>query len=63
LEPHAEPERERRKMRLSAWDLTAEEVKARGCSLEMKNPHAVQDDLGDPEVLDTGAAYWVEAAE
>ena len=31
--------------------MTAEEVKARGYNLDIKNPHAVADDHGDPEEL------------
>jgi type I restriction enzyme M protein len=34
-----------------AWKVTAEEVKARGYNLDIKNPHAVADDHGDPEEL------------
>lgn len=34
-----------------AWKITAEEIKARGYNLDIKNPHTVADDLGDPEVL------------
>ena len=34
-----------------AWRVTAEEVKARGYNLDIKNPHAVADDHGDPETL------------
>ena len=34
-----------------AWKVTAEEVKARGYNLDIKNPHTVDDDLGDPEEL------------
>src|SRR5450755_3399355 len=34
-----------------AWHVTAEEVKARGYNLDIKNPHAVADDHGDPETL------------
>ena len=34
-----------------AWKVTAEEVKARGYNLDIKNPHAVADDHGDPETL------------
>jgi type I restriction enzyme M protein len=34
-----------------AWRVTAEEVKARGYNLDIKNPHAVADDHGDPEAL------------
>ena len=31
--------------------MTAEEVKARGYNLDIKNPHTVADDHGDPEKL------------
>ena len=34
-----------------AWRVTADEVKARGYNLDIKNPHAVADDHGDPEEL------------
>jgi type I restriction enzyme M protein len=34
-----------------AWRVTAEDVKARGYDLDIKNPHAVADDHGDPEEL------------
>jgi type I restriction enzyme M protein len=34
-----------------AWRVTAEAVKARGYNLDIKNPHAVADDLGDPVAL------------
>lgn len=34
-----------------AWRVTADEVKARGYNLDIKNPHAVEDDHGDPEHL------------
>lgn len=34
-----------------AWRVTIEEVKARGYNLDIKNPHTVADDHGDPEVL------------
>ena len=34
-----------------AWKVTAEEVKARGYNLDIKNPHIVADDRGDPETL------------
>lgn len=34
-----------------AWKITAEEVKARGYNLDIKNPHTVADDYGDPAVL------------
>ena len=31
--------------------MTADEVKARGYNLDIKNPHTVDDDHGDPEEL------------
>jgi type I restriction enzyme M protein len=31
--------------------VTAEEVKARGFNLDIKNPHTIADDHGDPEEL------------
>ena len=34
-----------------AWKVTAEEVKARGYNLDIKNPHTVAADHGDPVVL------------
>jgi type I restriction enzyme M protein len=34
-----------------AWKVTAEEVKARGYNLDIKNPHAIAEDYGDPEEL------------
>ncbi len=34
-----------------AWKVTAEEVKGRGYNLDIKNPHTVADQHGDPEVL------------
>jgi len=34
-----------------AWQVTAEEVKARGYNLDFKNPHTVKQDYGDPEEL------------
>src|ERR1700722_8020928 len=34
-----------------AWRVTAEEVKARGYNLDIKNPHTIADDHGDPEAL------------
>ncbi|MBF0502796.1 MAG: SAM-dependent DNA methyltransferase [Candidatus Riflebacteria bacterium] len=34
-----------------AWKVTAEEVKARGYNLDIKNPHTVADDHGNPEEL------------
>lgn len=34
-----------------AWRVTADEVKARGYNLDVKNPHTVADGHGDPEEL------------
>jgi len=34
-----------------AWKVTADEVKARGYNLDIKNPHTVAADHGDPETL------------
>lgn len=34
-----------------AWKVTAEDVKARGYNLDIKNPHTVADDHGDPAEL------------
>jgi type I restriction enzyme M protein len=34
-----------------AWKVTADEVKARGYNLDIKNPHEVADDHGDPDEL------------
>ena len=34
-----------------AWRVTAEEMRARGYNLDIKNPHAVADDHGDPQAL------------
>jgi NAD(P)-dependent dehydrogenase (short-subunit alcohol dehydrogenase family) len=34
-----------------AWQVTADEVKARGYNLDFKNPHAVTDEHGNPEEL------------
>ncbi|MGH6926055.1 MAG: N-6 DNA methylase [Propylenella sp.] len=34
-----------------AWKVTAEEVKARGYNLDIKNPHTIEDDHGQPEEL------------
>jgi type I restriction enzyme M protein len=34
-----------------AWKITADEVKARGYNLDIKNPHTVMDEHGDPEEL------------
>lgn len=34
-----------------AWKVSAEDIKARGYNLDIKNPHAVADDHGDPLTL------------
>ena len=34
-----------------AWKVTADEVKARGYNLDIRNPHTVADDHGDPVAL------------
>ncbi len=34
-----------------AWKVTADEIKARGYNLDIKNPHTVAADHGDPETL------------
>jgi type I restriction enzyme M protein len=36
---------------LFAWKVTAEQVRARGYNLDIKNPHTVADDHGDPKKL------------
>jgi type I restriction enzyme M protein len=38
----------------SAWRVTIEDVKARGYNLDVKNPHTVADDYGNPEELLAG---------
>jgi type I restriction enzyme M protein len=43
--------REGRQEMPQAWKVTADEVKARGYNLDIKNPHTVADDHGDPETL------------
>jgi type I restriction enzyme M protein len=43
--------REGREETPQAWKVTADDIKARGYNLDIKNPHAVADDHGDPEVL------------
>ncbi|MBM3527718.1 MAG: SAM-dependent DNA methyltransferase [Alphaproteobacteria bacterium] len=45
------PKRKGREEGPLAWKVTAEEVKARGYNLDIKNPHTVADDHGDPETL------------
>jgi type I restriction enzyme M protein len=44
-------ERKGREQGERAWKVTAEEIKARNYNLDIKNPHAVADDHGDPEEL------------
>ena len=44
-------ERMGRKETPQAWKVTAEDIKARGYNLDIKNPHSVADDHGDPETL------------
>ena len=34
-----------------AWKVSAEEIKARGYNLDIKNPHTAGEDFGDPEML------------
>jgi type I restriction enzyme M protein len=43
--------RKGREETLQAWKVTAEEAKARGYNLDIKNPHTIADDHGDPEEL------------
>jgi type I restriction enzyme M protein len=43
--------REGREETAHAWRVSAEDVKARGYNLDIKNPHAVADDHGDPAEL------------
>jgi type I restriction enzyme M protein len=45
------PRREGREEGPLAWRVTSEEVKARGYNLDIKNPHTVADDHGEPEEL------------
>jgi type I restriction enzyme M protein len=45
------PKREGREESERAWKVSAEEVKARGYNLDIKNPHTVAEDHGDPETL------------
>jgi len=43
--------RKGRKENERAWKVTAEDIKARGYNLDIKNPHTVDEDHGDPETL------------
>ena len=45
------PERAGREPTEVAWKVTLEEIKARNYNLDVKNPHTVADDHGDPEEL------------
>jgi type I restriction enzyme M protein len=45
------PERKGGEESERAWTVTAEDVKARGYNLDIKNPHTVDEDHGDPEHL------------
>lgn len=45
------PTREGREEGPQAWRLTAEDIKARGWNLDVKNPHTEAADHGDPETL------------
>ena len=45
------PRREGRVETERGWKVSAEEVKARGYNLDIKNPHTVAEDHGDPETL------------
>ena len=45
------PRREGREETTRAWKVGAEEVRARGYNLDIKNPHTVAEDHGDPETL------------
>lgn len=57
------PKRKGREEGPFAWKVTAEEVKARGYNLDIKNPHTVADDHGEPEeLLAKLAAAEVETA-
>ena len=44
-------ERKHRQESERAWKVTIEEIKARGYNLDLKNPHTVADDHGEPEEL------------
>ncbi len=50
------PRREGRQEGERAWKVGAEEMRARGYNLDIKNPHTVAEDHGDPEALLTGLA-------
>jgi type I restriction enzyme M protein len=44
-------ERKGRKEGPQAWKVSAEDIKARGYNLDIKNPHTEDEDHGDPEEL------------
>ncbi|TVZ62664.1 HsdM family class I SAM-dependent methyltransferase [Azospirillum brasilense] len=44
-------ERQGRQETTRAWKVSADDVKARGYNLDIKNPHTVADDHGNPETL------------
>ncbi|MCY3731740.1 MAG: SAM-dependent DNA methyltransferase, partial [Rhodospirillaceae bacterium] len=44
-------ERKRREECERAWKVGAEDIKARGYNLDIKNPHSEGEDHGDPEAL------------
>ena len=43
----AQPATDEPRLKL-AWKVTADEVKERGYNLDIKNPHVIADDHGDP---------------
>lgn len=43
--------REGRQESERAWKVSADEIKARGYNLDIKNPHTIAEDHGDPETL------------
>jgi type I restriction enzyme M protein len=45
------PKRKGRVETPQAWKVTADEIKARGYNLDIKNPHTIADDHGDPLIL------------
>lgn len=44
-------ERQGRQETPQAWRVSIEDIKARGYNLDIKNPHTVADDYGDPQAL------------
>jgi len=45
------PTREGREANERAWKVSADDIRAIGYNLDIKNPHTVEADLGDPEAL------------